>query len=116
MCRLISCRFPKTSSLLLIAVSISQILYAQDEPQNESIAQLPVIKVEATRTDTTYAQTPASIFRVDAPVQKNNLGVNLTEVVQGVPSIQLNNRENYAQDLQLSMRGFGARSTFGVRG
>ncbi len=30
--------------------------------------------------------------------------------------LQIRNRENYAQDLQLSMRGFGARSTFGVRG
>ncbi|MDG9796908.1 TonB-dependent receptor family protein, partial [Acinetobacter baumannii] len=42
--------------------------------------------------------------------------VNLTEVVKGIPSLQIRNRENYAQDLQLSMRGFGARSTFGVRG
>ncbi len=42
--------------------------------------------------------------------------MNLTEVVKGIPSLQINNRENYAQDLQLSMRGFGARSTFGVRG
>lgn len=42
--------------------------------------------------------------------------MNLTEVLKGIPSLQLNNRENYAQDLQLSMRGFGARSTFGVRG
>ena len=42
--------------------------------------------------------------------------MNLTEVVKGIPSLQINNRENYAQDLQISMRGFGARSTFGVRG
>ena len=26
------------------------------------------------------------------------------------------NRQNYAQDLQISSRGFGARATFGVRG
>ncbi|MCG2952678.1 Plug domain-containing protein, partial [Escherichia coli] len=61
-------------------------------------------------------QTPASIFRVDAPAQQQSAQVNLTEVVKGIPSLQINNRENYAQDLQLSMRGFGARSTFGVRG
>ncbi|MFW1807240.1 TonB-dependent receptor family protein [Acinetobacter ursingii] len=77
---------------------------------------LPTIKVEATRTDTTYLQTPASIFRIDAPKQDQSSQVNLTEVVKGIPSLQLHNRENYAQDLQLSMRGFGARSTFGVRG
>ena len=33
-----------------------------------------------------------------------------------MPGLQIQNRQNYAQDLQLSIRGFGARSTFGVRG
>ena len=44
------------------------------------------------------------------------MNVNLSEALKGVPGLQLNNRENYAQDLQISMRGFGARSSFGVRG
>ena len=86
------------------------------EVDHDQPAQLPTIKVEATRTDTSYMETPASIFRVDMPESSQSAQVNLTEVVKGVPSIQLRNRENYAQDLQLSMRGFGARSTFGVRG
>ncbi len=33
-----------------------------------------------------------------------------------VPGVVANNRQNYAQDLQISIRGFGSRSTFGVRG
>ena len=86
------------------------------ESEAGATVQLPTIKVEATRTDTTYMQTPASIFRVDMPKNDQSAQVNLTEVVKGIPSVQLRNRENYAQDLQLSMRGFGARSTFGVRG
>jgi iron complex outermembrane receptor protein len=61
-------------------------------------------------------QTPASVYRIDAPKNDQSLQVNLTELVKGIPSVQVRNRENYAQDLQLSMRGFGARSTFGVRG
>lgn len=77
---------------------------------------MPTLHVEATRTDTTYLQTPASVFRIDVPQADTSSQVNLTEVVKGIPSLQLRNRENYAQDLQLSMRGFGARSTFGVRG
>lgn len=72
--------------------------------------------MEATRTDTGYLQTPASVFRIEAPQVDSSSQVNLTEVVKGIPSLQIRNRENYAQDLQLSMRGFGARSTFGVRG
>lgn len=100
-------RFLNTSVMMLTAC-VCQSLYAD--------TVLPTIKVEATRTDTSYAQTPASIYRVDTPKTQENIGVNLTEVVQGIPSLQLNNRQNYAQDLQLSMRGYGARSTFGVRG
>lgn len=84
--------------------------------ESDEISQLPTIKVEATRTNTTYMETPASIFRVDIPKNSQSAQVNLTEIVKGIPSVQLRNRENYAQDLQLSMRGFGARSTFGVRG
>ena len=92
----------------------SPLVWAEDLTQDVTV--LPTLHVEATRTDTTYLQTPASVFRIDAPQVDTSSQVNLTEVVKGVPSLQLRNRENYAQDLQLSMRGFGARSTFGVRG
>ncbi|QRQ13384.1 TonB-dependent receptor family protein [Acinetobacter pittii] len=92
----------------------SPLVWAEDLTQDVTV--LPTLHVEATRTDTTYLQTPASVFRIDAPQVDTSSKVNLTEVVKGIPSLQLRNRENYAQDLQLSMRGFGARSTFGVRG
>jgi iron complex outermembrane receptor protein len=92
----------------------SPLVWADDLAQD--ITVLPTLHVEATRTDTTYLQTPASVFRVDTPQADTSSQVNLTEVVKGIPSLQIRNRENYAQDLQLSMRGFGARSTFGVRG
>src|SRR5439155_17193706 len=42
--------------------------------------------------------------------------VNLSESLGAVPGIAVLNRQNYAQDLQVQSRGFGARSTFGVRG
>ena len=92
----------------------SPLVWAEDLTQDVTV--LPTLHVEATRTDTTYLQTPASVFRIDAPQVDTSSQVNLTEVVKGVPSLQIRNRENYAQDLQLSMRGFGAPSTFGVRG
>lgn len=99
-----------------MSMGLNSSLLLAVEPDTQQPVQLPTIKVEATRTDTSYLQTPASVFRVDAPEQIQSAQVNLTELVKGIPSLQLNNRENYAQDLQLSMRGFGARSTFGVRG
>lgn len=99
-----------------ITMGMASTFVWSEESSNDQIEPLPVIKVEATRTDTSYIQTPASVYRVDAPKNDQSLQVNLTELVKGIPSVQLRNRENYAQDLQLSMRGFGARSTFGVRG
>ena len=42
--------------------------------------------------------------------------VNLSEALVRVPGLVVANRNNYAQDLQISSRGFGARAGFGVRG
>lgn len=42
--------------------------------------------------------------------------VNLSEAMARVPGLVVANRNNYAQDLQISSRGFGARAGFGVRG
>src|SRR3569623_3691389 len=42
--------------------------------------------------------------------------INLSEPLRALPGVVANTRQNYAQDLQISIRGFGARSTFGLRG
>jgi len=60
---------------------------------------------------------PASIDVVEGEeLRAGQLQVNLSEGLGGVPGLSIRNRQNYAQDLQISIRGFGARSTFGVRG
>lgn len=51
-----------------------------------------------------------------AQLETSNLGANLSESLQRVPGLVAVNRQNYAQDLQISSRGFGARAAFGVRG
>lgn len=101
-------------TLLCLTACICQNLYA--EAGSKEPVLLPTLKIQATRTDTDWLATPASVYRIEQINNENNLGINLSETLKGVPGLQLNNRENYAQDLQLSMRGFGARSTFGVRG
>ena len=61
--------------------------------------------------------TAASIDVIDAATIRNSqLQVNISESLVRVPGVVALNRQNYAQDLQISVRGFGARSTFGVRG
>ncbi len=62
-------------------------------------------------------EVPASIDRVEGEdIRFARPQVNLSESLGRVPGIVVQNRQNYAQDLQITSRGFGARSTFGVRG
>src|SRR5690606_32178338 len=61
--------------------------------------------------------TPASVDVIDGALLRNGqLGINLSESLVRVPGVVALNRQNYAQDIQISVRGYGARATFGVRG
>jgi iron complex outermembrane receptor protein len=76
----------------------------------------PVV-VSAQRTRESAFDASASISAVTRETIENaGPQVNLSEALRGVPGISVLNRQNYAQDVQLSIRGFGARSTFGIRG
>src|SRR4030095_1097391 len=60
---------------------------------------------------------PASADIIDgATIRDGQPAINLSESLVRVPGLFAANRKNYAQDLQISSRGFGARATFGVRG
>lgn len=61
--------------------------------------------------------TPFAITAIDAAALRDaGPMVNLSEALVQVPGLVVNSRNNYAQDLQMSSRGFGARAAFGVRG
>ena len=63
------------------------------------------------------AEAPFAISVVDRDeLRRSGPLINLSEALVRVPGLVVNNRNNYAQDLQMSSRGFGARATFGVRG
>ena len=84
----------------------------------DSAPTLRAVVVTATPgiAQTTF-DAPASIDVLSAQqLQNAQLQINLSETLQRVPGVLAQNRQNYAQDLQISIRGFGARSTFGVRG
>lgn len=77
--------------------------------------QLAPVVVTATRTAQSPYDIPAAIDVVATP-SDGTLDVNLSERLQSIPGIVARDRQNYAQDTQISIRGFGARSTFGIRG
>lgn len=73
--------------------------------------------VTGSYTPTASFDLPFSVNTVDlAQGTDGQLGVNLSEVLGKVPGLVVQNRQNYAQDLQVSARGYGARSAFGIRG
>lgn len=82
---------------------------AQSEPE--------AVTVTATRAARPWLEVPAAVSRVDAEdIRFARPLVNLSESLGRVPGISVHNRHNYAQDLQITSRGFGARATFGIRG
>ena len=79
--------------------------------------ELSPVVVTATRIAQSSAEIPASIDFVDSDtLHRGQLQENLSESLVTVPGVSAQSRQNYAQDLQISIRGFGARSSFGVRG
>ena len=83
----------------------------------KSPEQLGPVTVTATRTAEPSYDVPASVDIVGSrQIKEDQLGVNLAESVKGVPGLLARDRQNYAQDEQISIRGFGARTAFGVRG
>ncbi|WP_399684151.1 TonB-dependent receptor family protein [Xenophilus sp.] len=90
------------------------LVLAQPAPE---APQLPAVTVSTPRGEVVPFDVPGSVERVEgSEIRDGRLQSQLSEGLAGVPGLQLQNRYNYAQDLQLSIRGFGARSTFGVRG
>ena len=80
-------------------------------------ATLPAVQVEAARVrGVDPFDLPASISVVEVEAAANRPSVQASELLDGLPGVVARDRQNYAQDTQLSIRGFGARSTFGVRG
>ncbi|MHA4868368.1 TonB-dependent receptor family protein [Duganella sp. PWIR1] len=76
-----------------------------------------VVVISATRVGHTVFDMPAAIDVIDADrIREGQARVNASEALAAVPGLVAQNRQNYAQDLQISSRGFGARSAFGVRG
>jgi iron complex outermembrane receptor protein len=78
---------------------------------------LQEIVITATRLAVSPFDVPAAISSVPAEqLRYDALGMNLADHVASVPGLLARNRNNYAQDQQISIRGIGANSAFGIRG
>jgi iron complex outermembrane receptor protein len=83
----------------------------------ETALTLDSVVVTGSRVEHNTFDLPAAVDVVGAErIGADQARVNASEALAAVPGITVQNRQNYAQDLQISSRGFGARSAFGVRG
>ncbi|MEY4978194.1 MAG: Colicin receptor precursor [Pseudomonadota bacterium] len=106
------------SAAVLVAVggAASAQTTASPAPADET-PLLNAVVISANRQAQRSFDAPASIQAVgQAVLQAAGPQVNLSEALNRVPGITVLNRQNYAQDLQLSIRGSGSRSAFGIRG
>ncbi|MET4579305.1 TonB-dependent receptor family protein [Ottowia thiooxydans] len=109
----------KRPILLSLAALLSILPHVSraQEAQTDEVMDLPEVTVSVPRGSVRTFEVAGSVDRVDgSDIREGRMQAQLSEGLAAVPGLQLQNRYNFAQDLQLSIRGFGARSTFGVRG
>lgn len=102
----------------MLAVGLLCVAAAQAQPADAADAgALSPVVVSAERSATGLWRGVASLDVVGGDeLRDGQAQVNLSESLGRVPGLVIRNRQNYAQDLQISTRGYGARATFGVRG
>ena len=99
---------------LPLLTGVGTTVFAQADPVP---AALDPIVVTATRSAERAFDVPASMDIIEGSVIRDGQPmINLSESLARVPGMFAANRRNYAQDLQIRSRGFGARAKFGVRG
>jgi len=99
----------RSLAAMAVATSLTQAVAQQ--------SALDDVVISASRSAQRSFDAPGTIQSVDRRViEASGPQINLSEALAGVPGIQVANRNNFAQDLQISIRGFGSRAPFGVRG
>src|SRR6201997_2152521 len=110
----------KIRALLIPALGASLASFAAicaPPSRDASDSSLNEVVVTATRIGVASFDVPAAISTVSGDQLRNDaLGVNLADDLGSVPGLLARNRNNYAQDQQISIRGIGANSAFGIRG
>ncbi|MEH6602611.1 MAG: TonB-dependent receptor [Halomonas aquamarina] len=100
-------------SLLLLSTAFSAPVWAQTDTE----AVLPTVEVSAPRLAREIYATPAAVSTIEQDaIAQGQQRVRLDESLNRVPGVFLQNRDNFAQGQRISIRGFGARAPFGVRG
>lgn len=100
-----------------LACALPQVLVAQVDTTRGDTAYLAPTSVTVTRTRQDLSRAPYAIsVATQEQIQRGKTGFALDDALAGIPGVQVDNRFNYALGERISIRGFGARTQFGVRG
>src|SRR5688572_23424852 len=106
--------------LLLLASLDSTLLQAQSgRARRDSVRKdtLSTVVVTVLRTRFDLFRAPMAVSTADSlEIRVARLGLSLDETLRSIPGVQVDNRFNYALGERISVRGFGGRAQFGVRG
>ncbi len=106
------------STALSVALLLGPVgLAAQTAPDSIPVVQIPPLNVEVLRAPLAGLRTPFAVAGLSIDEEKIPVGgAFLADVLRALPGLEIQNRHNFAVGERLSVRGFGARSQFGVRG
>ena len=100
----------------LLFFGFPSLFFGQGTSQTSTIT-LDEIALEAPKLKTSRFVIPASVSSINLlPLQEFQQQLSLQEYLRSVPGVFTLNANNYAQDLRISIRGFGSRAAFGIRG
>jgi iron complex outermembrane receptor protein len=110
--------------LSLLASLLAGVAVAQEPTRPDTVYQdttrvteLPEIKVSVTRTQEPLARVPYAVGVLNrTDIQRAQPTVGLDEALNDIPGVVVSNRYNFSLDQRISIRGFGSRANFGVRG
>ena len=105
------------SCVLFSLVAAGHPAVAQERPPSRQ-PTLPTVQVTVTRDAARPAlELPYALSRVAPDSARPGLRhISFEEMLLALPGVTVANRNNPTQDPRISIRGFGARSAFGVRG
>ncbi len=103
-------------TLIWIFLVATPITWAQTSEKEKPVI-MDAINVTATRSEKPASEIPSAVTLIERdPQQDFQPGATLDEYGRSTPGVFFQNPTNFAQDMRISIRGFGARSPFGVRG
>lgn len=105
------------NKFFLLILLLSPYLLASQNPKDTVPKALETVEISATRMTLTALKAPLAVTILDKKrLQTGTQQLSPYEVLSAVPGVFVMNPDNFTQDLRISIRGFGARAAFGIRG